>query len=189
MPPAGYPAFLQYLQSGRVRKLPAGDANPGFPWSRKGLTRDSCRCYPVGDGPGAAGRVSLPRRSALQPHFMARNMPSFTHHIFVCGNVRDPGHKRRCCDPAGLQTLRDAFKLELRKAGFGSLARANHAGCLDQCEHGPNVVIYPQGIWYGRVTTEDVPRIVSKTILGGEILNDLLIPESCLNNPNCPHRS
>jgi (2Fe-2S) ferredoxin len=116
------------------------------------------------------------------------NMPAFTHHIFVCGNVRDAGHKRGCCDPDGRQVLRDAFKKELKKAGFGALARANHAGCLEQCEHGPTVVIYPQGIWYGRVRMEDVPRIVTRTILGGEILNDLLIVDDCLNNPDCPHR-
>jgi (2Fe-2S) ferredoxin len=116
-------------------------------------------------------------------------MPAFTHHVFVCGNVREPGHRRGCCDPEGRQALKEAFKVELKKAGFGILARANHAGCLDQCEHGPNVVIYPQGIWYGRVTLDDVARIVTKTILRGEILSDLLIPESCLNNPRCPHRA
>jgi (2Fe-2S) ferredoxin len=116
-------------------------------------------------------------------------MAAFTHHVFICGNVREPGHKRGCCDPDGRQALKEAFKVELRKAGFGILARANQAGCLDQCEHGPNVVIYPQGIWYGRVTLDDVARIVSKTILGGEILSDLLIPESCLNNTHCPHRA
>ena len=71
-----------------------------------------------------------------------------------------PGHRRGCCDPEGQQALRDAFKRELKQAGFGPLARANHAGCLEQCEHGPTVVIYPQGIWYGRVRVEDVPRIV-----------------------------
>ncbi len=117
------------------------------------------------------------------------SMPAFTHHILVCGNVREPGHKRGCCDPEGKQALREAFKRELKATGFGLLARANHTGCLDQCEHGPNVVIYPLGIWYGHVTVEDVPRIVAKTILGGEILNDLLIPDHCLNNPDCPHRA
>jgi (2Fe-2S) ferredoxin len=116
-------------------------------------------------------------------------MPKFTHHLFVCGNTREPGHPRGCCDPAGQQKLRDALKQELRSAGLGALVRANHAGCLDQCEHGPTVVIYPQGIWYGKVTLGDVPRIVSKTIGAGEILEDLLIPESCLNNPHCPHRA
>jgi (2Fe-2S) ferredoxin len=115
-------------------------------------------------------------------------MPAFTHHVFVCGNVRAPGHKRGCCDPEGTQALREAFKKELKKGGFGVLARANHAGCLEQCEHGPTVVIYPQGIWYGHVSVDDVPRIVTKTLIGGEILNDLLISDACLNNPECPHR-
>jgi (2Fe-2S) ferredoxin len=115
-------------------------------------------------------------------------MPAFSYHIFVCGNVRAPGHKRGCCDPDGNQKLREAFKKELKEAGFGPLARANHSGCLEQCEHGPTVVIYPQGIWYGGVKVEDVPRIVAKTIVGGEILNDLVIADDCLNNPDCPHR-
>jgi (2Fe-2S) ferredoxin len=115
-------------------------------------------------------------------------MPAFTHHIFVCGNIRAPGHKRGCCDPEGRQELREAFKKELKAAGFGLMARANHSGCLEQCEHGPTVVIYPQGIWYGGVKLEDVPRIVARTILSGEVLNDLVIADHCLNNPDCPHR-
>lgn len=115
-------------------------------------------------------------------------MPAFTHHVFICGNARQPGHPRGSCDPEGNQTIRNAFKRELKRAGLGLLARANHAGCLEQCEHGPTVVIYPQGIWYGKVTLEDVPRIVRRTILEGEILPDLLIAEDCLNNPSCPHR-
>ena len=49
-------------------------------------------------------------------------------------------------------------------------------------------MIYPQGIWYGGVTIGDVSRIVAKTIVGGEVLNDLVIADSCLNNPDCPHR-
>jgi (2Fe-2S) ferredoxin len=115
-------------------------------------------------------------------------MPAFTHHLFVCGNVREPGHKRGCCDRQGTQTLREAFKKGLKAAAPGVRARANHSGCLDQCEHGPTVVIYPQGIWYGHVTVDDVPRIIEKTLNHGEILEDLVIPASCLNNPECPHR-
>jgi (2Fe-2S) ferredoxin len=115
-------------------------------------------------------------------------MPTFTHHIFVCGNVREPAHKRGCCDPEGKQALRDAFKKELKGVGSGVVVRANHAGCLDQCEHGPTVVIYPMGIWYGHVKIADVPRIVAKTIVKGEIVDDLVIADDCLNNPACQHR-
>jgi (2Fe-2S) ferredoxin len=63
------------------------------------------------------------------------------------------------------------------------LVRANRSGCLDQCERGPTVVIYPQAIWYGRVTPEDVPRIIEDTILGGRVLEDLRIADEQLNCP------
>ena len=87
-------------------------------------------------------------------------MPGYTHHIFVCGNAREAGHPRGSCDPSGKQPLRDLFKKELKRAGVAATTRANQAGCLDQCEHGPVVVIYPQGIWYGPVQAEDVARMI-----------------------------
>ena len=52
---------------------------------------------------------------------------------------------------------------------------------MDQCEYGPTAVIYPQAIWYGRLTPSDVPRIVEETILGGRVIEELLIPNKCLN--------
>ena len=73
------------------------------------------------------------------------------------------------------------LRAELKRQGAGPLVRANKSGCLDQCEHGPTLVIYPQEIWYGGVTEGDVPRIVSETILGGRILSDLLIADERLN--------
>jgi (2Fe-2S) ferredoxin len=115
-------------------------------------------------------------------------MAAFTHHLFVCENRREPGHARGCCDPAAAGSLRSAFKAELKRAGLAATTRANAAGCLDQCEHGPVVVIYPQAVWYGPVRPEDVPRIVERTLVRGEILDDLLIADACLNNPECPHR-
>lgn len=108
-------------------------------------------------------------------------MPQFTHHIFVCCNQREPGHKRGSCDPDGSEELRDAFKSEIKKHGLKSLVRANSAGCLDQCELGPTVVIYPQAIWYGGVRVKDVPRIVEETILAGRVIEELRIPDEKLN--------
>lgn len=108
-------------------------------------------------------------------------MAEFTHHIFVCCNRREPGHTRGCCDPDETEALRESFKNELKKRKLGPLVRANKAGCLDQCEEGPTVVIYPQAIWYGRVTLADVPRIIDETIVAGRILDDLLIPPERLN--------
>jgi (2Fe-2S) ferredoxin len=108
-------------------------------------------------------------------------MPPFTSHIFVCCNQRAPGHARGCCDAEGQGKLRDCFKKELKSRGLGPLVRANQAGCLDQCELGPTVVIYPQAIWYGGVTEADVPRIIEETIIGGRVIEELRIPEEKLN--------
>jgi (2Fe-2S) ferredoxin len=73
------------------------------------------------------------------------------------------------------------FKSELKSRGLNPQVRANRAGCLDQCELGPTVVIYPQVIWYGNVQAADVPRIIDETIVGGKILDDLLIADELLN--------
>ena len=108
-------------------------------------------------------------------------MPPFTHHIFVCGNQRSSDNPRGCCDPNGKGTLRAAFKASLKRQHVEGVVRANGAGCLDQCELGPIVVIYPQAVWYGRVTLEDVDRIVEETIVNGQIVTDLLIDDDELN--------
>jgi len=115
-------------------------------------------------------------------------MPKFTHHIFVCGNVRSPGHARGCCDPEGRDELRSCFKAEIKRRGLKPLVRANSAGCLDQCELGPTVVIYPQAIWYGGVTKDDVPRIIEETILGGRVIEELRIPDEQLNTKGRPQQ-
>lgn len=108
-------------------------------------------------------------------------MPKFSHHIFICGNTRSPGHSRGCCDADGSSKLRDKFKAEVKKRGLTPLVRANKAGCLDQCEMGPVVVIYPDAIWYGGVTLDDVDRIIDETIVKGNVLADLLINDEQLN--------
>lgn len=115
-------------------------------------------------------------------------MAKFEKHIFVCANQRPPGHPRGCCDPTGSAELQRAFKMQLAQSGIGAEVRANKAGCLDQCEHGPTVVIYPEGIWYGRVTVADVEEIVQSHIVGNQPVERLLISETCLNTPACQHR-
>ena len=108
-------------------------------------------------------------------------MTAFTHHVFICTNRRDKGSSRGSCDPHGDERLRSAFKKEIERHGLKPNVRANTAGCLDQCELGPVIVIYPQAIWYGGVKVKDVPRIVEETIVGGRVLEDLLIPDEQLN--------
>ncbi len=117
-----------------------------------------------------------------------RGMPNFKHHIFVCGNQRVPGHPRGCCDPEGQETLRAAFKKQIKSRSLRASTRANRAGCLDQCEHGPCLVIYPEGVWYGSVQVEDVDEILEEHVMGGRIVERLQLAKECINNPHCPHR-
>jgi (2Fe-2S) ferredoxin len=113
-------------------------------------------------------------------------MAKFRHHIFVCTNRREPGHPRGSCSEQGEQ-VRARFKEEIARRGLGKTVRVNAAGCLDQCEHGPNVVVYPEAVWYGRVRPEDVPEIVESHIAGGRPVERLLLPDACVNEP-CEHR-
>jgi (2Fe-2S) ferredoxin len=104
-------------------------------------------------------------------------VPSFQRHVFVCINERAADHPRGCCKAKGGIDVRDALKAELTKRGLSKLVRANNAGCLDQCEMGVTVVVYPEQVWYGHVTVDDIAEIVEKHIIGGEVVTRLLLPD------------
>jgi (2Fe-2S) ferredoxin len=104
-------------------------------------------------------------------------MPSFQRHVFVCINERSPDHPKGCCKARGGIEVRDALKQELKARGLANEVRANNSGCLDQCEHGVSVVIYPEQVWYGHVTVADVGEIVDRHIIGGEVVERLLMPD------------
>jgi (2Fe-2S) ferredoxin len=110
-------------------------------------------------------------------------MAKFEKHIFICTNQRPDGNPRGCCDPYGNAELHRAFKEKLKKHGIpNSKVRANKAGCLDQCEVGPTVVVYPDNVWYGSVTPADVDEIIDAHIVGGNPVARLVIPDAVLNN-------
>jgi (2Fe-2S) ferredoxin len=104
-------------------------------------------------------------------------MPSFQRHVFVCINERPADHPKGCCKAKGGVEVRDKLKSELTARGISKIIRANNAGCLDQCEHGVSVVVYPEQVWYGHVTVDDIPEIVDKHLVGGEVVERLLQPE------------
>jgi len=104
-------------------------------------------------------------------------VPSFQRHVFVCINERAAGHPKGCCKLKGGPDVRDRLKAELASRGLSKTIRANNAGCLDQCEHGVTVVVYPEQVWYGHVTVEDIPEIVEKHLVGGQVVTRLLIPD------------
>ena len=110
-------------------------------------------------------------------------MAKFAKHIFICTNQRPEGNPRGCCNPSGEGELQRVFKAKLSERGIpNSRVRANKAGCLDQCEIGPTVVVYPEAVWYGHVTPADVDEIIDSHIVGGKPVERLVIPDYVLNN-------
>ena len=115
-------------------------------------------------------------------------MASFKYHLFVCTNTRPPDHARGSCNPDGSEALRERFKSEVKRRNLRETVRVNAAGCLDQCEHGPNVVVYPESVWYGCVKLDDVEEIIESHIVGGRPVERLRLAESCINTKGCPHK-
>jgi len=105
-------------------------------------------------------------------------MAFFEKHIFVCTNHRDPSDPRGCCASKGSEAIRDYFKQEIKKRGLQGKMRANAAGCLDQCARGPTVVVYPEGVWYRVLTTEDAREILESHLLGGVVVERLRLNRS-----------
>ncbi|MBB5345759.1 (2Fe-2S) ferredoxin [Edaphobacter lichenicola] len=94
-------------------------------------------------------------------------MAKFKHHVFICINERDESASRPSCSGEGSRGLKSAFKDAVKDAGLKGQIRANELGCLDQCEHGPVVVVYPDAVWYGAVSANDVGEIVTEHLLHG----------------------
>lgn len=107
-------------------------------------------------------------------------MAQFKHHIFICVNERETGDARGCCAERGGAEVAKAFKSKLYARGLKRIVRPNKAGCLDQCAAGVTCVVYPEGVWYGRVTVDDVDEIIEQHILGGKPVERLVIPPEAL---------
>ena len=77
------------------------------------------------------------------------------------------------------------MKAEVKRRGLKGVIRANAAGCLDQCEKGTTLVIYPQNVWYGGVTQADIPEIMD-ALEAGKVVDRLVIPDAELTGVKPP---
>lgn len=103
-------------------------------------------------------------------------MARFQRHLFVCINERAEDDPRGCCAARGGLEVAAAFKRKLYERGLKRVVRPNKALCLDQCARGVVVVIYPEGVWYGGVTPDDVDEIIDEHVLGGRVVERLVLP-------------
>jgi len=96
-------------------------------------------------------------------------------HIFVCTSSRVNGQQKGFChSKCGVEIVSN-FLEEIEERGLGGEIFVSNTGCFGICEKGPVVVIYPDNVWYGSVTPEDVEEIMDKHIEDSKIIERLLI--------------
>lgn len=101
----------------------------------------------------------------------------YRRHVFCCTNERPAGHPRGCCKEKGAIRLRNYMKARAKELGLSDV-RINTAGCLDRCELGPTMVIYPEGVWYSYATPADIDEILQTHLIeGGRVERLMLRPE------------
>ncbi|MBL1262781.1 (2Fe-2S) ferredoxin domain-containing protein [Candidatus Methylomicrobium oryzae] len=102
-------------------------------------------------------------------------MSYYKHHVFFCTNQRDDG--RSSCGDHNPQALRDYAKEQIKKlklSGPGK-CRINNAGCMDRCNKGPVLVVYPEAVWYTFKNQADIDEIIQEHLIGGRVVERLKI--------------
>ena len=100
--------------------------------------------------------------------------PFYEHHVFFCLNQRKPG-ERTCCADKGAQAAQEHAKKRIKQLGLAGegKVRINQAGCLDRCEEGPCIVVYPEAVWYTYVDQADIDEIIEEHVKNGRIVERL----------------
>ena len=92
-------------------------------------------------------------------------MGQYRQHIFVCTSGKT-------CPLSGSLEVHAALKKAVAAAGLRTAVRVNHSGCMNQCGHGPMVVVYPEDVWYSHVDESGALRIVDEHVTGGKPVED-----------------
>lgn len=107
-------------------------------------------------------------------------MSHFQHHIFFCLNERDADSGRASCGGEQAKQMQKYAKAQLKNLGLSGAgkARVNQAGCLDRCEQGPCMVVYPSGRWYTYFDESDIDEIIKSDIQNNQAVTRLLIDKA-----------
>lgn len=102
-------------------------------------------------------------------------MSYYKYHVFFCTNQREVGET--CCEQCNASEIRGYAKNRVKQLGLNGEGgvRINTAGCLDRCELGPVIVVYPQEIWYTYVDREDIDEIIEEHLKNGRVVERLLL--------------
>ena len=99
-------------------------------------------------------------------------MEPFRYHVFICDQKKAEGVP--CCNANGSERVIDALRRELGVRRLMDEVQVTVCGSLGVCERGPNMVVYPEGVWYSGLTPQDVPEIVAKHFQQGRAVERLV---------------
>ena len=102
-------------------------------------------------------------------------MSYYQYHVFFCTNERQQGEQ--CCEQCNATAIRNYAKDRIKQLGLAGpgKVRINTAGCLDRCERGPVIVVYPEEVWYTYLDREDVDEIINEHLINGRVVQRLII--------------
>ena len=100
-------------------------------------------------------------------------MTASRRHIFLCCDQAKP----KCCGREASLEAWDHLKRRLKELGLSEQGgiQQTKANCLRVCYEGPIAVVYPEGAWYSRCGPENLDRIIEEHLLGGQVVEELLI--------------
>ena len=98
----------------------------------------------------------------------------FDKHLFICTNERAIGEKKSCGQAYGLELVK-IFKKAIKDRGMNIAIRAQKSGCLDACDFGPAMVVYPEGVFYGALTINDIDEIIEEHLINNRPVQRLII--------------
>lgn len=101
-------------------------------------------------------------------------------HVLICGGTG--------CKSAGSKEVQLAFSRAIEAKGLSDEVMVVETGCYGFCEHGPLVIVYPEGTFYCQVKAEDVEEIVESHLFKGRIVERLLYHEP-LTHESIPNYS
>lgn len=106
-------------------------------------------------------------------------MSHYRKHLFFCTNQRDAGAARPSCAQCGSAEMRAWMKSRVKDLGLAGPGdvRVNTAGCLDRCELGPVLVVYPEGTWYTYIDEQDLEEILQSDVIEGRTVERLRLPD------------
>ncbi len=99
-------------------------------------------------------------------------MEAFRHHIYICDQKKPEGAPS--CTVNGSAQVIEALRGEIAKQGLSADVQVTTCGSLGLCTRGPNMVVYPEGVWYSGVKPGDVAQIVGDHLKKGRVVGRLV---------------